>query len=234
MSKVAIVAVICMASYSAIALAAESKGIHGTDDRVAIDSSEGSWSAIGQINIGGYRKVRECTGTRIAPGVVLTAAHCVMDWPAKKPFGNEDIHFVAGVDKGTAVGNSTARCVVLAPDFIKRDMALVVLKQDIQAAGLFALAGQTPGNDSPVILAAYHNDRRQKLMADKTCQIVAQRGDFIATTCDAVGGSSGSPVLVEDNGNLRVVGVTVGITEELTFAKMVSAWPGLMADAKCE
>ena len=44
------------------------------------------WGAIGQINVTGYRRTIMCTGSLIAPNVVISAAHCVMDPWSRKPF----------------------------------------------------------------------------------------------------------------------------------------------------
>jgi V8-like Glu-specific endopeptidase len=72
-------------------------GIIGKDDRIRADARGAPWEAIGQVNVGGYRRAHRCTGTLIAANVVLTAAHCVIDSWRKAPFRLQDIHFLAGV-----------------------------------------------------------------------------------------------------------------------------------------
>ena len=74
-----------LASLSAHAAQPENltPGIVGADDRKRVEESGPPWDAIGQINISGYRRMSRCTGTLIAPDMVITAAHCVID-PWKK------------------------------------------------------------------------------------------------------------------------------------------------------
>ncbi len=219
---------------SAAVASASERGIHGADDRVKVDISTGPWSAIGHVNIGGFRTVRECTGTRFAPGLVLTAAHCIMDWPKQRPFAAEDIHFVAGVDNGSSVGHSKARCVLVPDDVLKVDMAVIVLEQDVVEAGVIKLASRPAPDNSAVALAAYHLDRRQRLLADTTCHLVSQLPHSILTDCDAVGGSSGSPLVAEEDGEKRILGVTSAVSDALTYSKPVGLWSELSSKMTCD
>ena len=54
-------------------------GILGDDDRRMIEERGTPWSAIGQINVTGYRRITWCTGSLVATNLVVTAAHCIMN-----------------------------------------------------------------------------------------------------------------------------------------------------------
>src|SRR5215470_6115213 len=54
-------------------------GIIGNDDRVRLDERGAPWDAVGQVNVAGFRTRILCTGTLVAPKIVVTAAHCVIN-----------------------------------------------------------------------------------------------------------------------------------------------------------
>ena len=64
------------------------------DDRVRVNARGPPWDAIGQVNVGGCRIAARCTGTLVAPDIVLTAAHCVVE-PVSM-FAKTAVQFCAG------------------------------------------------------------------------------------------------------------------------------------------
>jgi protease YdgD len=92
-------------------------GIIGEDDRVRVVEQGPPWDAIGQVNIGGYRMSWQCTGTLVAPDLVLSAAHCVMDRWKRTPFPLKDIHFLVGVRGSEYKGHATAKCLRFPKDY---------------------------------------------------------------------------------------------------------------------
>jgi V8-like Glu-specific endopeptidase len=90
--------------------ASRQPGIFGSDDRKVIDQLSAPWTAVGQVNVTGYRYSRRCTGSLIASNLVITAAHCVMDPWRRKSFPLDQIHFVAGVRGSGWLAHSTASC----------------------------------------------------------------------------------------------------------------------------
>jgi hypothetical protein len=89
-------------------------GIIDEDDRTILEDQGPPWDAVGQVGIGGFRSSVQCTGTLIAPDLVVTAAHCVVSPATGKPFPLRDIHFLAGVRGPTNKGHATARVPALS------------------------------------------------------------------------------------------------------------------------
>jgi protease YdgD len=163
--------------------------------------------AVGRVNSSGFRLQGMCTGTLIAPDVVLTAAHCA---PPLKGLA-ENRMFVAGWDGETYIG---ARRIIGArrhpqykpgahrPDY---DVGLLFLADPIEGVEPMRLAEVEA---EKLGIVGYHTQRPHKLSGRLDCPMVGAASFVIDIACPVISGNSGSPLLQQDKtGDWRVVGV---------------------------
>ena len=192
-------------------------GIIGPDDRQSIPSAEWPWSAIGRINRAG---VAHCTGTLIAPNQVLTTAHCLYDWQRRRWPPPSSLHFLAGYSRDAYLAHRRGSELVLAPGYrptrepdlsaAADDLAILVLNAPIDIRPLPLDGTDTAGR---VVQAGYSQDRAHILSIDEGCRVVGPTlgGRLLLHDCDATRGDSGSPLLVVDDRETRLVAVHVGV-----------------------
>src|ERR1700757_4323302 len=79
------------------------------------DPSVWPFSAIGRVNRTTRSDERAfCTGTLIAPNLVLTAAHCLYQDPGVRSV----VHFVTAVANGVPAEHAIAKRVVISPQYV--------------------------------------------------------------------------------------------------------------------
>jgi protease YdgD len=200
-------------------------GIIGQDDRVILDSAKWPWAAVGRLNraAGGF-----CTGTLVAPDIVLTAAHCLHDTRTHRQIAAKDIHFVAGYRRGNFLAHSVARRIVHSPTlrFTDRggtsnpfdDWALLLLQtpmaiEPIPVRQLMPREGSSADNaDTGLLVAGYNQDRPHLLSLHEGCTIVDRLSAdrVLVHTCDATHGASGAPLMMRSADGFFVVGIIKG------------------------
>lgn len=171
----------------------------GHDDRVIHDQSVFPWNVVGEItfDIGG-----QCTATLIAPDVLVSALHCIIE---------EGVIDSAGVFN---VGEHSARIIdhYYDPSWDNdaesengerdgRDWVLLRLDQPLgEELGYVGVAAPDDLLERELYQGGYSWDTGAHLSGNVRCRAVEihPESDTMAHECDTTRGDSGSPFLVRD------------------------------------
>lgn len=185
------------------------------------EAQAAQFTSVGRLGRSGFRTRQSCSGTLIAPDLVLTAGHCL----SGSAFTNRV--FVAGWAKGSYVGFARAAQEHIHPAFNlengpAHDIGLIVLEQPIvETAPLPLNASDTPAS---VALMGYNRQVPHMLTGAFDCPVEARWRDLLRIGCVVLPGNSGGPVLVQQDGYWAVAGVVSARMEGDALVVPVGDW----------
>lgn len=190
----------------------------GQDDRQVMDTSVFPWSVIGRIDIEG---VGECTATLIAPNVLVTAAHCIHDDEGQTLYEGEFqtgmtlrkggyraqiVDFWISDDWDSERFENTQRIDGQDWALLKLDTALGDELGFVTPLALVEARGRRQARRVTLSQAGYSWDTGTNLTGHQGCGIERiHRRNTLAHNCDTTRGDSGSPFMIEEDGQWFVI-----------------------------
>ena len=202
---------ISLLAFSAFGASAQTTALRTLDT----EYSAQIWRAVGRIDLG---RGSSCSGTLIAPDLVLTAAHCLYDKETGKRIRTEDIEFLAGWRNGRASAYRSIRRALAHPSYdfsdsqqierVAYDIALLELAQPVRNSTIMPFdTDRQPRKGAEVAVVSYAHDRAESPSIQDVCHILARRAGMLVLSCTVDFGSSGAPIFSTVDGVPQIVSV---------------------------
>lgn len=169
--------------------------------------------AVGEITYGDTPGAAICTGTLVAPDLVLTAGHCLRHHEGGPPLDPATIRFSAGRTGDTAVAEATGRESLFPQSVPEGEPSIAgdvgLLRLDHPLPGVAALPFGDAEGANLLVMVSYRRDDPHLPTVNPDCGILSVTPALFALTCPAVSGNSGAPLLVAEGDGWAIAGVMV-------------------------